>query len=255
MENFKVIIVEDVPLELKGTEGIFKNDIPEAEIIGTAESEIAYWKLIKQQLPDLVLLDLGLGGSTTVGVEICRQTKEQYPDVKVLIFTGEILNEKLWVDVLDAGCDGIILKSGELLTRGDVASCMGGKKLVFNQPILQKIVDRFKRSVNSQLMRQEALVNYEIDEYDERIAVKNFIAELRGGEKSKAKMLEAEREQQTDAIIEATVKPFAEELYKVINLYGGRGKGFRKGESVAKIISVMAFKDAVHKWENENPRD
>ena len=58
--------------------------------------------------------------------------------------------------MLDAGCDGIILKSGELLTRGDVASCMGGKKLVFNQPILQKIVDRFKQSVNSQLMRQEA---------------------------------------------------------------------------------------------------
>lgn len=59
MENFKVIIVEDVPLELKGTEGIFKNDIPEAEIIGTADSEIAYWKLIKQQKPHLVLLDLG----------------------------------------------------------------------------------------------------------------------------------------------------------------------------------------------------
>ena len=118
MENFKVIIVEDVPLDLKGTEGIFKTDIPEAEIIGTAENEPAYWRLIKAQKPDLVLLDLGLGGSTTIGVEICRSTKQQYPDVKVLIFTGEILNEKLWVDALDAGCDGIILKSGELLTRG-----------------------------------------------------------------------------------------------------------------------------------------
>ena len=32
MENFRVIIVEDVPLELKGTEGIFRNEIPEAEI-------------------------------------------------------------------------------------------------------------------------------------------------------------------------------------------------------------------------------
>ena len=52
MENFRVIIVEDVPLELKGTEGIFRNEIPEAEIIGTAESEVAYWKLIKQNLPD-----------------------------------------------------------------------------------------------------------------------------------------------------------------------------------------------------------
>ena len=63
--------------------------------------------------------------------------------MKVLIFTGEILNEKLWLDVLDAGCDGIILKSGELLTRGDVASVMNGKRLVFNQPILEKIVEKF----------------------------------------------------------------------------------------------------------------
>ena len=62
MEPFKVIIVEDVPLELKGTEGIFKNEIPEAEIIGTAESETSYWRLIKQQVPDLVLLDLMLPG-------------------------------------------------------------------------------------------------------------------------------------------------------------------------------------------------
>lgn len=168
MDKFKVIIVEDVPLELKGTEGILRNDIPEAEIIGTAGNEIEYWRLIKQQQPDLVLLDLGLGGSTTVGVEICRQTKEMYPKIKVLIFTGEILNEKLWVDALDAGCNGIILKTGELLTRSDIAEVMEGRKLVFNKPILDKIVKCFVQGVNSRIMRQEALVNYEIDEYDER---------------------------------------------------------------------------------------
>ena len=187
LEKFKVIIVEDVPLELKGTEGIFRNDIPEAEIIGTAENETQYWRLIKSNTPDLVLLDLGLGGSTTVGVEICRHTKESYPKVKVLIFTGEVLNEKLWVDVLDAGCDGICLKSGELLTRADVSCVMQGKQMVFNQPILEKIVDRFKHSVGSELMRQEALVNYEIDEYDERFLrhlalgyTKEQITNLRG---------------------------------------------------------------------------
>ena len=187
MENFKVIIVEDVPLELKGTEGIFRNEIPEAHIIGTAENEVAYWKLMKAELPDLVLLDLGLGGSTTIGVEICRQTKELYPNLKVFIFTGELLNEKLWVDVLDAGADGICLKSGELLTRGDVSSVMSGKRLVFNQPILQKIVERFKNSINNELMHQEALIDYEIDEYDERFLrhlalgyTKEQITNLRG---------------------------------------------------------------------------
>ncbi|WP_276910249.1 DUF5932 domain-containing protein [Hallella colorans] len=187
MKDFNVIIVEDVPLELKGTVGIIENDIPEAHIIGTADNEQSYIKLLKQQLPDLVLLDLGLSGSTTVGVELCRYTKEAHPEVKILIFTGEILNEKLWGDALDAGCDGIILKTGEMLTRGDVANVMEGKRLVFNQPILEKIVGRFKRSVNKELMRQEALVDYEIDEYDERFLrhlalgyTKEQITNLRG---------------------------------------------------------------------------
>lgn len=187
MEEFKVIIVEDVPLELKGTEGIFKTEIPEAKIIGTADNEYSYWKLIKQELPDLVLLDLGLGGSTTIGVEICRQTKQNYPDVKILIFTGEILNEKLWVDVLDAGCDGIILKTGELLTYADVSSVMSGKKLVFNQPILEKVLSRFKEAISHEIQHNEALINYEIDKYDERFLrhlalgyTKEQITNLRG---------------------------------------------------------------------------
>lgn len=185
--NYKVIIVEDVKLELKGTEGIFRQEIPEAQIIGTAMTEQEFWTLMQQQVPDLVLLDLGLGGSTTVGVEICRQLARRYPDVHVLIFTGEIVNERLWVEVLDAGADGIILKTGELLTRTDVQAVMDGKRLVFNQPILEKIVQRFRRAVLNDCKRQEAVIHYDIDEYDERFLrhlalgyTKEMIANLRG---------------------------------------------------------------------------
>lgn len=45
MDNFKVIIVEDVLLELKGTEGILRNEVPEAEIIATADSEESFWQI------------------------------------------------------------------------------------------------------------------------------------------------------------------------------------------------------------------
>jgi len=189
MENrhFKVIIVEDVKLELKGTEEIFRHEIPEAEVIGTAMTEKEFWDLMEVQLPDLVLLDLGLGGSTTIGVEICRNIRKKYKDIKVLIFTGEVLNEKLWVDVLNAGADGIILKTGELLTKIDVQAVMEGKRLVFNYPVLEKIVDRFKRSVSNDAKRQEAVINYDIDEYDERFLrhlalgyTKEMITNLKG---------------------------------------------------------------------------
>lgn len=168
MQNFKVIIVEDVPLEMKGTEGLLKAEVPEAEIIGTAQTEAEYLKLMRTAEPDLVLLDLGLQGSTTVGVELCRQTKAEHKETKVLVFTGEILNEKLWIDVLDAGADGIILKTGEMLTRTDVINVMQGKRYVFNQPIMEVIVDNFRKTITGEIMKQEAAVGYDIDEYDER---------------------------------------------------------------------------------------
>lgn len=186
-KQFKVIIVEDVKLELKGTEEIFRHEIPEAEVIGTAMTEKEFWELMEVQVPDLVLLDLGLGGSTTIGVDICRNVRAKYKDLHVLIFTGEVLNEKLWVDVLNAGADGIILKTGELLTKTDVQAVMDGKKLVFNFPILEKIVERFKRSVVNDAKRQEAVINYDIDEYDERFLrhlalgyTKEMITNLKG---------------------------------------------------------------------------
>lgn len=187
MKKFKVIIVEDVKLELKGTIGIFSQEIPEAEVIGTAMTEAEFWPLLEIEVPQLVLLDLGLGGSTTIGVEVCRKLTQNYPDVHVLIFTGEVTNEKLWVDVLDAGAVGIILKTGELLTQTDVNAVMEGKQLVFNYPILEKIVQRFRQSVLADVRRQEALIQFEIDEYDERYLrhlalgyTKEMIASLKG---------------------------------------------------------------------------
>ncbi len=186
-QKYKVIIVEDVKLELKGTEEIFRNEIPDAEVIGTAMTEKELWTLLETQTPDLVLLDLGLGGSTTIGVEICRTLRKKYSQLHVLIFTGEILNEKLWVDALEAGADGIILKTGELLTKNEVQSVMDGRKLVFNQPILEKIVARFKTSVQNETKRQESVIQYDIDEYDERLLrhlalgyTKEMITNLRG---------------------------------------------------------------------------
>ena len=166
-KRFTVIIVEDAKLELKGTEEIFRTEIPDAEIIGVASNEKELDALLSNQQPKLLLLDVGLGGSTTVGVDICKRVKKDFPEMKVLVFTGELLNEKLWVEVLDAGADGIALKTGELLTRHEIYNVMAGKKNVFNQPILEKIVGRFRESVIRDAEQKKSLIQYEIDRYDE----------------------------------------------------------------------------------------
>ena len=187
MEEFKVIIVEDVQLELKGTEHIFRSEIPEASIIGTAQNEAELWKLMRKDVPDMILLDLGLGGSTTVGIDICRQLRDRYSNLKILIFTGEIQNERLWVEALSAGADGIILKTGSLLQRDDVQLVMHGRRFVFNEPILEKILARFRKSILSEEQLGDAIIDYDIDEYDERYLrhlalgyTKDMISNLKG---------------------------------------------------------------------------
>lgn len=189
MENnrFKVIIVEDVKLELKGMEEIFRYEILNVEVIGMVMIENEFWELLKVQLFDMVLLDLGLGGLIIIGVEICFFLWKNYLDMKVLIFIGEVLNEKLWVDVLNVGVDGIILKMGELLIVIDVQVVMDGKKLVFNYFILEKIVVCFKQLVVQEQCRQEVVINYDIDEYDECLFcylvlgyIKEMIINLKG---------------------------------------------------------------------------
>lgn len=166
-KKFSVIIVEDARLELKGTEEIFRTEIPEADIIGTASNEAELEALLQKEMPDMLLLDLGLGGSTTAGVDICAKVKSRFPAVKVLVFTGELLNENLWLDVLDAGADGITLKTGELLTKHEIYSVMAGKRNVFNQPLLEKLVERFRESVTRDTAHKKSLIHYEIDRYDE----------------------------------------------------------------------------------------
>lgn len=166
-KKFSVIIVEDARLELKGTEEIFRTEIPEADIIGTASNEAELEALLQKEMPDMLLLDLGLGGSTTAGVDICSKVKSRFPAVKVLVFTGELMNENLWLDVLDAGADGITLKTGELLTKHEIYSVMGGKRNVFNQPLLEKLVERFRESVTRDTAHKKSLIHYEIDRYDE----------------------------------------------------------------------------------------
>lgn len=187
IKPFTIVIVEDVKLELKGTEEIVRTELPEARVIGTAMNEAECWELMEKEVPDLLLLDLGLGGSTTIGVDICRKARRLYPDLHILIFTGEILNERLWVDALKARAGGIILKTGELLTRGDVLQAMEGRRFVFNEPVLEKILERFMKSVEEERRHKDALIRYEIDEYDERFLrhlalgyTKEMITNLRG---------------------------------------------------------------------------
>ena len=50
-DRFSVVIVEDAKLELKGTEEIFRSEIPQATVIGVASNEQELYSLLLKEVP------------------------------------------------------------------------------------------------------------------------------------------------------------------------------------------------------------
>ena len=145
--------------------------------LNNADGELTFW-FIPQAISDDLILN----------VEFRVKTPDTPNGTKIIhtINLGELLNEKLWADVLDAGAHGIVLKTGELLTRSEVMDVMSGKRYVFNEPVLEKLVERFRKAVTDEKLQRSASIEYEIDEYDERFLrhlalgyTKDMISELR----------------------------------------------------------------------------
>ena len=68
-----------------------------------------------------------------------------------------------------------------------------------------------------------------------------------------AKMREVSKDEQALEALRYAIEPAGKALYEVIKIYGGR-KGFREAERLSKVLGVIAFKDAVQIFENEEYR-
>ena len=105
-DTYRIAVVDDHPLIRQGLRKILdgKDDL---EIVGEAGAGLEFLLLLKQLLPDLVILDISM--PTLKGIETLRQIKMKYPGMKVLILTMHQEREYLLAAV-QAGADGYVLK-------------------------------------------------------------------------------------------------------------------------------------------------
>lgn len=74
--------------------------------VHTAEEAIA---LVKEQLPDVVLMDLVFKGGGLGGIEATRMIKEASPSTKVVVMTAHD-EDRLLVEAVEAGASGFLSK-------------------------------------------------------------------------------------------------------------------------------------------------
>jgi two-component system, NarL family, response regulator len=105
-DRLKILLVEDDELFRLGLQVRLQQEAEISILIEAKDGETAI-DLVKQQSFDLVLLDIGLPGMG--GLETCRQLKQNYPQLPILVLTSH--SEKpLIARLVTAGAQGYCLK-------------------------------------------------------------------------------------------------------------------------------------------------
>lgn len=148
----RVLLVDDHQLMRQGTRALLSS-ADDIEIVAETDRGEPVLDLAKQYHPDVVVLDIRLGGLSVV--EVARQLRERLPETRILILTA--YDHDQYVRALFAiGVDGYLLKyaSGdELITA--VRDVVAGKQVQSPE------IEARRRNVG--LPRSELLSDREIE--------------------------------------------------------------------------------------------
>jgi len=105
----RIAIVDDDQLLCRSLALLLENE-PDMEVVGTAPEGDAAFALMKQQRPDIVLMDIRMPG--TDGIDATRRIMHAFPGTKIVMLTTFNHEQEIRL-ALDAGADGYLLKSGD----------------------------------------------------------------------------------------------------------------------------------------------
>ena len=111
MKPIRIVLVDNHCIVRQGLRSILDPD-PRFEVVGEAATGADALRLVAEQQPDIVLLDLKL--PDTSGVELCQPMLHASPQTAVVILTA-FLDRHLVEACLRAGARGYLLKEAENL--------------------------------------------------------------------------------------------------------------------------------------------
>lgn len=148
----RVFLVDDHELVRRGITALL-NAEPDIEVVGEAGTATQARSRIRATLPDVAILDVRLPDGS--GIDVCREVRSEFPDIRCLILTGYDDDEAIYAAVL-AGAAGYVIKdvhgSGLLDSLRKVAA---GRSLI-DPSLSKRVVERINESHQSD-PRLEAL--------------------------------------------------------------------------------------------------
>jgi DNA-binding NarL/FixJ family response regulator len=103
----KVFIVDDHYMVIEGIRSLLQNE-KGVEWMGHAMNADSCLGFLKQQLPDVILMDISMPDKN--GIDLCKEVKEKYPSVFIIGLST--FNQQSFIQkMMDNGASGYVLKN------------------------------------------------------------------------------------------------------------------------------------------------
>jgi DNA-binding NarL/FixJ family response regulator len=160
MDRIKILIADDHQLVREGIESMI-SDAEDMEVIGLAESGEEAINMVREQSPDVILMDIVMPGMN--GIEAARWIREIDDQIRVIILTMEISKDYVTA-AIKSGVDGylpknigkeILLEAIRIVYKGERYFNDAIKKLIFEDFYSVEKLKSPKKAVANQLTKRE----------------------------------------------------------------------------------------------------
>ena len=135
----RVFHLDDHELVRIGVETVLEN-APELELVGQATTADEALQRIPATHPNVALLDIHLEDGPT-GIEVCREVRSRWPEIRCLMFTAYADDESVFASIM-AGASGNILKAVNAATLVEALQAVAAGRSLLDPGVTAQVVAR-----------------------------------------------------------------------------------------------------------------
>lgn len=158
-KSIKILVADDHPLFRKGIIYMLSSQ-PDMEVVGEANDGFEALKLSKENMPDLVLMDIQMPECN--GLEATRLIMQEMPYVKIVMLTFSDDDRSLF-EAIKSGAQGYLLKDLEPEELADMLRGVFRGEAPISRTTASRILREFSRQRRSESVGAKDLTSREVE--------------------------------------------------------------------------------------------